>query len=419
MRLSVVIPIVEETDGFESLLTGIHRVLDGLQVDYEVLLAPGARRQVNLVGLGDGARIVPVSGCRYGEALLAGVAAAQGEYILTLQADFAREPDFIRDLWLRRDEGEILIASRYIVGSQVDMAPGFTRLSRWLNQFFSRGLSLKVKDMSSGYRLYRAGVLKSLPLAARDYDILQEILVRAYAEGWRVREVPFHYAARRQGRAHTRAFEFGLRYLDTFGALWRLRNSILTADYDDRAYDSAIPLQRYWQRERYRHIVELIAGQGRVLDVGCGSSRIIGALPPQSAALDILIRKLRYARKFGRPLVHGSGFTLPFPDASFPCVVCSQVIEHVPMDSPILDELCRTLQPGGRLVLGTPDYARWEWVWMEKAYALAAPGGYADEHISHYTRESLLDDFTRRGFTHEATRYILNGELILAFRKPE
>ena len=46
-------------------------------------------------------------------------------------------------------------------------------------------------------------------------------------------------------------------------------------------------------------------------------------------------------------------------------------------------------------MLGTPDYDRWEWVWIEKAYGFAAPGGYADEHISHYTREGLLDDFAR------------------------
>ena len=69
----------------------------------------------------------------------------------------------------------------------------------------------------------------------------------------------------------------------------------------------------------------------------------------------------------------------------------------MPKESPILDELCRALAPGGRLVLGTPDYANWEWVWMEKAYGLAAPGGYADEHIAHYTFDELMDIFTKRG----------------------
>ena len=46
------------------------------------------------------------------------------------------------------------------------------------------------------------------------------------------------------------------------------------------------------------------------------------------------------------------------------------------------------------------------------------PGGYADEHITHYTYKGLVRYFASRGYVHEATRYILRGELILAFRKP-
>jgi 2-polyprenyl-3-methyl-5-hydroxy-6-metoxy-1,4-benzoquinol methylase len=94
------------------------------------------------------------------------------------------------------------------------------------------------------------------------------------------------------------------------------------------------------------------------------------------------------------------------------------VIEHVPKESPILAELCRVLAPGGRLVLGTPDYARREWRVTERLYGFFAPGAYADEHIAHYTRGELIDRFTSQGFTLEDTRYILRGELILAFRKP-
>jgi len=110
-----------------------------------------------------------------------------------------------------------------------------------------------------------------------------------------------------------------------------------------------------------------------VLDVGCGSSRIIGALPEGSVAIDILMRKLRYARKFSRHLVNASGFMLPIRSEAFPCVLCSQVIEHVPKESPILEELIRTLAPSGRLVLGTPDYANWEWVLNRKTVWVLRP----------------------------------------------
>ncbi len=284
---------------------------------------------------------------------------------------------------------------------------------------FRRGLSLRIRDVSSALRLYRADVVKALALEADDYDILEEVLVRAYAAGWRVAEIPITYAPNPDlpTKAHRTLVQ---AYLRTFWTLWKLRNSIAAADYDYRAHDSPIPLQRFWQRQRFRYITELIDGQGAVLDVGCGSSHIIGALAPGSVALDILPNKLRFARRFHVPLVRGSGFALPFSDESFPCVLCSQVIEHVPMRGvtpSILDELCRVLKPGGRLVLGTPDYDRWQWVYIEKAYGFFAPGGYADEHISHYTRKGLLEEFARRGFAYEATRYILRGELILAFRK--
>jgi 2-polyprenyl-3-methyl-5-hydroxy-6-metoxy-1,4-benzoquinol methylase len=98
-------------------------------------------------------------------------------------------------------------------------------------------------------------------------------------------------------------------------------------------------------------------------------------------------------------------------------VLSSQVIEHVPKQPSMIDELCRAVAPGGRLVIGTPDYAKWQWVWIEEAYKRFAPGGYGDEHISHYTRDELLGLMDSKGFAHEETRYILQGELIMAFRR--
>jgi dolichol-phosphate mannosyltransferase len=421
MDLTVILPAKGEGQNLEALLPALRHELSALGASAEILvvtaeLDPAAERTARDVG----ARAIQQNAPGYGGALQSGFAEARGDWILTMDADQSHSPSFIRDMWQARGNADVdvVIASRYIPGGRAIMPYARYVLSRTLNTVFSRGLSLGVADMSSGFRLYRRAALPRGLTLPRNFDALQVLLVGAYCEGWRVHEVPFCYEPRRHGRSTARVVRFGLDYARTFYRLWKLRNSILSADYDARAYDSPIPLQRYWQRSRFRHVRDLIADEGAVLDVGCGSSRIISALPPGSVAVDVLLRKLRYARRYGVPLVQASAFALPFRDASFPCVLCSQVIEHVPKESPILSELVRVLAPGGRLVLGTPDYANWEWVVTEKAYGLAAPGAYADEHIAHYTRAELIGHFARLRFSHDATRYILRGELILAFRKP-
>jgi SAM-dependent methyltransferase len=389
-----------------------------LEVSYEVVVITKDGDDETVRAAGDaGVEVLLQASSGYGGALIDGLRRSSGDYVLTLDADLAPNPEFVKAMWASRRDADITIASRYAPGGSASKSRFRLYLSRTLNLAFRRGISIPVYDLSSGFRLYRRGAIDPDRLTGTDFDLLEEILIKAVCEGWHVQEIPFHYEPGRQGSPSKRLRRLGWAYTRAFWRLWQLRNSIAAADYDDRAYDSVIPLQRYWQRERFKIVEQLSQNEGAVLDVGCGSSRILDMLPEGSIALDVLIRKLRYDQRFGVPLVQASGFQLPFPNDSFPCVISSQVIEHVPKESPMIDELCRVLQPGGRLVLGTPDYAHWEWVYLEKVYGRVAPGAYADEHISHYTRSELLRLLDSKGLVHEATRYIARWELILAFRK--
>ncbi|MGE3841843.1 MAG: glycosyltransferase [Vicinamibacterales bacterium] len=417
--VSVVVPALNEGPNLELLLPAVRATLDELGLPHEILIVTRdiddeTAHAAQVVG----ARVLVQQERGYGGALLAGFSAARGAYVITMDADLSHPAEFIRGLWAARHDGEVVIASRYVAGGSADMPVSRYVLSKVLNRVFSRGLSLRIKDMSSGFRLFDARIVRGLPLRARDFNVVQDILVKAYAGGWRVREVPFHYEPRKHGASHARVLKFGIAYIRTFRSLWRLRNSIDCADYEDRAYESSIPLQRYWQHARLRHVTDLARECGPVLDVGCGSSHILAQLPAGSIGLDLSPAKLRCARQFGRPLVHATATALPFAADTFPGVVCSQVIEQLLPQQPIFDELCRVLRPGGRLIIGTLDHARWEWRTLESIYAAMAPSGCVAKHVSRYTRRDVIDALARHGLRLEAERHILGSELILAFRKP-
>lgn len=418
-ELSLFINSNKKTDDWAELLPQVRSALTSLNIKYEILIADNSlyENARQLIEQNQYTLISP-SIKNYGNMLRAAIQQISGDYMITMDADQTAPFDLLCDLWKARESAEIIIGSRYIKGG-TDVMPAIRKvLSRLSNFIFSRGLDLQVRDMSSAFRLYKSYVVRKISTDSNDTNILQEILVKALMEGYQITEIPFGYQSR--DPAYTRAIQFGLAYVKTFARLWKRRNSIASADYDARAYNALMPPQRYWQRQRYKIITALINNNGKekCLDVGCGSSRIIAALPQGSLALDILIRKLRYARRFGHPTVQGSIFHLPIPDKSIPCVLCSQVIEHVPRAN-VLSELDRVLQHGGLLILGTPDYANWQWLVIEWLYKVLLPQAYADEHITHYTYQELVDEFvSKRGYKLEAVKYILKGELILALRKP-
>lgn len=417
LDLSVLVLTLNEADNVRVLLPKLHRAVGELTSAYEVLVVDGGSTdETASAARALGARVIVQALPGYGHAFRQGVQQAQGEYILMLDADLSHDPDFIYKLWTSRERADIVIASRYTRGGVACMPWLRKVLSRVLNRWFSQGLALDVRDCSSGFRCCRASVLKAMPLQGADFDVLPEMVVRARVGGWRIAEVPFTYFPRHRGSSHARIVRVGINLAKTFARMWRLRNSISAADYDERAFYSLIPIQRFWQRERHRIITGFARGGGRILDVGCGSSVIMQSLN-YAIGMDIGHHKMRHLSRYGLPLVTASAFALPFQDASMDCVISSEVIEHIPVDPSIFLEMDRVLRPGGRLILGTPDYATWSWPAIEWLYHTAVPGGYVDEHMSHYTRSGMHDILRVMGYELLGEDYVFGSELIICARK--
>lgn len=110
--------------------------------------------------------------------------------------------------------------------------------------------------------------------------------------------------------------------------------------------------------------------QHRLLDLGCGEGRHALAaywfgVARQVVAVDINAQDLATARSrkkdFPQPdpakscdFLRADGLRLPFPDATFDAVICSEVLEHIPRYEKMLGEIQRVLKPGGRLAVSVP-----------------------------------------------------------------
>ena len=102
----------------------------------------------------------------------------------------------------------------------------------------------------------------------------------------------------------------------------------------------------------------LRACRGRVLDVGAGQAPWRELLSEaEYVGLDV-----ESADTFGMQrqpdVVYYDGGTMPFADASFDHVMCSEVLEHVPDSAAFMAEVARVLRPGGSLILTVPWSAR-------------------------------------------------------------
>ena len=232
-------------------------------------------------------------------------------------------------------------------------------VSRILNAVFSRGLDVPIRDLSSGFRLYRSAVIREQHITSRDSTSSSRRRA-GIAEGWQVREVPFTYTPHPTAAPHDAGFALERLYA-------HVRSALDAAQLDprrrlrDRAHDSRISLQRTGSGRDYRHVTEPHRRRGTRARRGMRVEPDHRSCQPGASPSTCCIASCdtRGAWTAAPPRV---GLRPAVRDESFPCVLCSQVIEHVPKESPILDELCRVLQPGGRLVLGTPDYANWQWV---------------------------------------------------------
>ncbi|NPV73328.1 MAG: glycosyltransferase [Pelotomaculum sp.] len=138
-----------------------------------------------------------------GAGLISGFKTAKGDVIVTMDADLSHDPSYIIPMIKKVRLGyDIVIASRYVTGGGMEGVPARRQwISRLANAFIRRTAGWKVRDASSGFRAYRAGLVKNLKNLDAGFSIQVEILRELLKQSARVYEQPFILRNRRAGRS--------------------------------------------------------------------------------------------------------------------------------------------------------------------------------------------------------------------------
>ena len=142
-----------------------------------------------------------------GEAYRAGfsVAMERGyDRIVQIDADLSHDPAVIPDLLRAVDDGaDVAIGSRYVPGGSIPHWPWLRRaLSQYGNRYAGLVLGLPVRDATSGYRAYRADLLRRIDFLhsrAKGYGFQIETAYRVWREGGRITEAPIEFTDRVRG----------------------------------------------------------------------------------------------------------------------------------------------------------------------------------------------------------------------------
>ena len=228
MELTVVMPCLNEAETVATCVTKAVKFLADSGVSGEVVLADnGSTDGSQQLAADAGARVVPVSDKGYGNALMGGILAARGEYVIMGDADdsydFSNLMPYVTEL---RKGADLVMGNRFKGG----IAPGaMPPLHRYLGtpvlSFIGRlFFHSKIGDFNCGLRGFRRDSAIKLGLQATGMEFASEMIVKSALAHQKIVEVPTTLAKDGRSRPpHLNTWRDGwrhLRFLLLFSPTW-------------------------------------------------------------------------------------------------------------------------------------------------------------------------------------------------------
>ncbi|MGH9368533.1 MAG: glycosyltransferase family 2 protein [Thermoanaerobaculia bacterium] len=218
-------PCLNEADTIAACIEKAQRALRDGGIRGEIILADNGSTDASAeIAARMGARVLPVSARGYGSALMAGIAASRGRFVVMGDADdsydFGEIPKFVEKL---REGFDLVQGCRLESGGGRVMRGAMPWLHRWWgNPMFSRmarsWFRAPIHDVYCGLRGFSREFYERLDQRCTGMEFATEMIIKSSLSGGRIAEVPItlYPDGRRTHAPHLKTFRDGWRTLRFF-----------------------------------------------------------------------------------------------------------------------------------------------------------------------------------------------------------
>ncbi len=223
-KLSIIIPVFNEEESIDDVLTELSVVLSQYEIFYEIVVVNDNSTDSTPVIVNNhihqNSNIFLVdnqSGLGLGRCLKTGFDNSIGDIIVVIMGDHA---DDIKDIpvmfnKITQEGFDFVCASRYMKGGESEQNNFLKGMfSQSLGRMMNFVLKVPTLDSTNAYKMFRCEVLKNIePLKSKYYTLGFELVIKAYFKGFKITEIPTIWNERVLGNSHFKYLREGMEYL--------------------------------------------------------------------------------------------------------------------------------------------------------------------------------------------------------------